>query len=54
MRPSEGLLRDIDRALPVVRELFSLVSDFGRRYEEEKKNRGVIDFSDQEHMALSL
>ena len=52
--PSGVLLRDMLAVAPTVRELFSLVSDFGVSYAEEKRRLGIIDFSDQEHMAVRL
>ncbi len=39
---------------PAVLAMCSLLKDFGRRYFEEKKERGILDFSDLEHLMLRL
>ncbi len=51
---SEELLSDLEGIKPAMCELFSIAEEFGARYEREKKRRGVIDFSDQEHYALRV
>lgn len=51
---SQELMRGMENIKPVISGLFSVVSEFSRRYSEEKRSRGLIDFSDQEHMAVSL
>jgi len=52
--PSEDLLEDIRAVHPAVRELFRLVKDFEAAYTAEKKRRGVLDFSDLEHLTVGL
>lgn len=42
------------QARPLVQGLCGLVRDFSARYAEEKKKRGLLDFSDLEHLALGL
>ena len=39
---------------PMVRALCALVSEFDRRFREEKRRRGLLDFSDLEHETLHL
>lgn len=51
---SEQLLYDLQGAVPAVRGLVSMVKEFGRDYEKEKRNRSLMDFSDLEHMAVRL
>lgn len=34
--------------------LVSLVKEFDRRYEEAKRDRGIVDYGDQEHLALKI
>jgi len=51
---SNRLLYDLKQAAPAVRALMALVRDFGAEYEQEKRRRGVVDFSDLEHMAVRL
>ena len=53
-RMSEGYLTDMRAVSPAVEELLSLVLDFDAAYSAEKRRRSVIDFSDQEHMAVRL
>ena len=39
---------------PMVEAICGLVSDFSLRYREEKRHRGLLDFSDLEHETLGL
>jgi ATP-dependent helicase/nuclease subunit A len=47
-------LEDIAAMAPAVSCLCGLVRSFKETFQEEKKKRNIIDFSDQEHFALSL
>jgi len=51
---SDQLLYDLEQVAPAVRALMALVRDFAAEYEQEKRRRGVVDFSDLEHMAVRL
>lgn len=58
---SVGFLTDYDTDLnaflstkPHARSLVKLVLEFDRRYTEEKKDSGKVDFSDLEHLTLKL
>lgn len=51
---SAELLGDMRAVYPAVRGLFALVRDFERAYSAEKSRRGLLDFSDLEHMAVKL
>lgn len=53
-RMSEGYFADMRAVAPAVEELLFLVLDFDAAYSAEKRRRSVIDFSDQEHMAVRL
>ncbi len=51
---ADDIAGETARAEPLVRGLCDLVRDFSARYAEEKKKRGLLDFSDLEHLALGL
>lgn len=51
---SKDLLEDMTAVYPAVSELLKLVSDFDNAYLLAKKKRGIIDFSDLEHMTAHL
>lgn len=47
-------LEDIEDLRPKIACLFALTGDFGRALDERKAQRRAVDFSDLEHLALSL
>ena len=51
---SGGLLRDLRLLRPAMTGLFDLVRDFDLRFQQAKKRRSVLDFSDLEHKAVTL
>lgn len=51
---SDELMGDMEEIAPILGELIDLASDFRRRYAELKLRRGVVDFSDEEHLALRV
>jgi len=51
---STCVLEDLQKILPAVRGLVSLVRQFGARYHKVKKALRVMDFSDLEHKMLDL
>lgn len=51
---SAAQLRDLRAAAPAMDALLTLALDFDRAYGAEKQRRGVLDFSDLEHLALRL
>ena len=50
----DDLLADLRTVYPAMRGLFALVRDFEEFYAAEKARRGLVDFSDLEHMAVRL
>lgn len=51
---SAQLLYDLERVGPAVGALMTLVRDFAAEYEQEKRRKNLVDFSDLEHMAVRL
>ena len=51
---SDELISDMNAVYPAEKALFQLVSEFSKRYLEEKNRRRMVDFSDLEHFALHL
>ena len=51
---SEEHIEDMQAVAPVVSKLLRLVLEFDEMYSAEKRRRGVADFSDLEHITLSL
>lgn len=53
-RGKAGFVDDITRLTPTIEQLVNLVVDFQARYQEEKQQRGVLDFHDLEHYAYRV
>ena len=51
---SAELLEDMRNTALEANGLYLVLKEFSAAYQAEKKKRGVIDFSDQEHLALKL
>ena len=51
---SDGLLRDLRLMRPAMTGLFDLVRDFDLRFQQAKRRRAILDFSDLEHKAVAL
>ena len=51
---SAALAEDMAAVAPVTGELLALVRDFYAAYAAEKRRRGLLDYSDLEHLALRL
>ena len=51
---AEGMLLDIQACRPAMEELAGLVQAFSLRFEEKKRTRNMIDFSDMEQYALKI
>ena len=51
---SEELASDMRLLYPVMQSLGELVLEFSAKYQEKKKQKGVIDFNDLEHYCLKV
>ena len=50
----EAIRAEGRESAPMVAALCRLVQDFSARYQQEKRRRGLLDFSDLEHLTLKL
>lgn len=50
----DGLLEDLALCEPKMKVLADLVAEFAKRFEEKKRERDLIDFSDMEQYALRI
>ncbi|MFY4774272.1 helicase-exonuclease AddAB subunit AddA [Metabacillus sp. RGM 3146] len=46
--------KDMKDLAPVIETLVSLVKTFGERFEQKKKEKGLVDFQDLEHLCLQI
>ncbi|GGB59288.1 helicase-exonuclease AddAB subunit AddA [Fictibacillus barbaricus] len=53
-RHPDSYVVHIEEMAPVVKELSSLVKEFGRRYQEAKREKSLVDFGDLEHYCLQV
>jgi len=51
---SDGHIEDMRAVAPAMSALLQLILDFDNEYAETKRRRGVVDFSDLEHLTLAL
>ena len=51
---SQTLLRELAETAPAMEELLALTLDFDKAYAKDKRSRGLVDYSDLEHMAVEL
>ena len=51
---SEENIEDMQAVAPAMAALMRLIMEFDEAYNGQKRKRGVVDFSDLEHLALSL
>jgi ATP-dependent helicase/nuclease subunit A len=51
---SGELLEDMRAVAPAVNALLDLVMEFDRAFAAAKRRRNILDYSDQDHMALTL
>ena len=51
---SKSAFQDIDSMYEIIKALGNLVIDFKNAFEQEKKEKNVIDFDDIEHYALNI
>ncbi len=50
----ESLMKDVHANAPAIEMMVRLSKDFQDRMQEEKKDRGIVEFSDIEHYALDI
>ncbi|MYL38599.1 helicase-exonuclease AddAB subunit AddA [Halobacillus litoralis] len=53
-RSLESYLKDMKDLYPVMEQLVIIVKDFKQRYEQLKKEKAIVDFSDLEHYCLNI
>ncbi|RWZ55193.1 helicase-exonuclease AddAB subunit AddA [Halobacillus fulvus] len=53
-RSLDSYLRDMQALHPVMEQLAVVVKDFKSRYEQLKKEKAIVDFSDLEHYCLQI
>ena len=49
-----GIIAQIKKLAPSVRRLADITIEFAKEFDAAKRERGVIDFSDMEHLALKI
>ena len=54
VRTPEEYMAELVRLAPVVDELCKLTTEFAERYSAAKREKGLLDFADLEHMCLSI
>ncbi|MEQ8196761.1 MAG: helicase-exonuclease AddAB subunit AddA [Clostridiaceae bacterium] len=52
--PPEDILKDLKETYPLMKALSRLVINFKVAYEAKKRERGVLDFNDLEHLCLKI
>jgi len=50
----EGYVEDLKKIKPIINTMIDLTSDFMGRFNKAKNEKGIIDFIDMEHFALSI
>ena len=50
----DTLMEDVKANAPMIAMMVKLANDFAQRMAEQKKDRGIIDFNDMEHLALDI
>ena len=53
-RYSKDIKKEIDMSYPIVRAISDAVLEFWKKFEEAKRDKGIIDFNDIEHFALEI
>lgn len=53
-RKPEGFLRDMDEMRPLIETLVHLVTVFSERFENAKREKGLVDYADLEHYCLAI
>ena len=50
----DTLIEDVKANAPMIAMMVKLSNNFAQRMSEQKKDRGIIDFNDMEHLALDI
>jgi ATP-dependent helicase/nuclease subunit A len=53
-KSNSQICNEIKHLYPVVKSISDLIVTFEERYQEKKREKGIIDFSDIEHFALAI
>ncbi|MFU2418003.1 helicase-exonuclease AddAB subunit AddA [Peptacetobacter sp. AB800] len=53
-RYSKDIKKEIEMSYPIVRAISDAVLEFWKKFEEAKRDKGIIDFNDIEHFALEI
>ncbi|MCM3567806.1 helicase-exonuclease AddAB subunit AddA [Neobacillus mesonae] len=53
-RKPESFLRDMEEMYPLIETLTELVKKFSKRFEQAKKEKGLVDYADLEHYCLDI
>ncbi|MDW7675596.1 MAG: helicase-exonuclease AddAB subunit AddA, partial [Bacillota bacterium] len=53
-RKPEEYLTDLNNMAPILKSLVDLVNQFASRYQQAKRDKGILDFSDLEHYCLQI
>ncbi|WP_053955307.1 helicase-exonuclease AddAB subunit AddA [Inediibacterium massiliense] len=54
MKEPKDFIKDLNELHPYMEYLYHLLVAFGELYHEKKKEKGIVDFNDLEHYALSI
>ena len=54
MKDDEGIFADMQGAGIQIRTLLKVAKVYAKRVSEVKREKGIIDFNDMEHLALSI
>ncbi|MBQ9442109.1 MAG: helicase-exonuclease AddAB subunit AddA [Selenomonadaceae bacterium] len=53
-KPKSEIILEIENLSKPVRQLIELTKEFDKKFSAAKRERGIIDFSDMEHLALEI
>jgi ATP-dependent helicase/nuclease subunit A len=53
-RKPESFLRDMEEMQPLIKTLVYLVKEFSQRFEQAKREKGLVDYADLEHYCLEI
>ena len=54
IKPKSEIIAEIEKLAEPVRELVEITKEFDRKFTAAKRDRGIIDFPDMEHLALKI